>query len=92
MKKTTGILAAAAVIGLWPALAQEPSPISINPKLPTVFVIGDSTASNVDHRGWADPFADYFGVGRRIGSHRRHHQSRSGTPHDFHGPEKGLSA
>jgi lysophospholipase L1-like esterase len=23
-------------------------------------VIGDSTASNVNHRGWADPFADYF--------------------------------
>ena len=62
MKQTTGILAAAALIGLWPALAQEPSPI--NPKLPTVFVIGDSTASNVDHRGWADPFADYFDLAR----------------------------
>jgi lysophospholipase L1-like esterase len=60
MKKVTAVLAAAAAIGLWPALAQEPSPISINSKLPTVFVIGDSTASNVDHRGWADPFADYF--------------------------------
>ena len=59
-----GILAAAAVIGLWPALAQEPSPININPKLPTVFVIGDSTASNVDHRGWADPFADYFDLAK----------------------------
>ena len=31
-----------------------------DPKLPTVFVIGDSTASNANHRGWADPFADYF--------------------------------
>jgi lysophospholipase L1-like esterase len=58
----TGILAAIAVMGLWPALAQEPSPI--NPKLPTVFVIGDSTASNVDHRGWADPFADYFDLAK----------------------------
>lgn len=28
--------------------------------LPAVFVIGDSTASNADRRGWADPFADYF--------------------------------
>src|ERR1039457_2236170 len=60
MKKTTGIIAAIAAIGLWPALAQEPSPINIDSKLPTIFVIGDSTASNVDHRGWADPFADYF--------------------------------
>jgi hypothetical protein len=62
MKKTTGILAAAAVIGLWPALAQEPRPST--PKLPTVFVIGDSTASNVDRRGWADPFADYFDLAK----------------------------
>jgi lysophospholipase L1-like esterase len=62
MKKTTAILAAAAAMGLWPALAQEPSPI--NPKLPTVFVIGDSTASNVDRRGWADPFADYFDLAK----------------------------
>ncbi len=29
-------------------------------RLPTIYVIGDSTASNVDHRGWADPFAAYF--------------------------------
>src|ERR1035438_4938944 len=29
-------------------------------QVPTVWAIGDSTASNVDHRGWADPFADYF--------------------------------
>src|SRR5580658_719421 len=28
--------------------------------LPTVYVIGDSTANNADHRGWADPFASYF--------------------------------
>jgi lysophospholipase L1-like esterase len=30
------------------------------PGLPTVYVIGDSTANNADHRGWADPFASYF--------------------------------
>ena len=29
-------------------------------RLPTLYVIGDSTANNVDHRGWADPFAAYF--------------------------------
>ncbi len=28
--------------------------------LPRVIVIGDSTANNVSHRGWADPFAAYF--------------------------------
>ncbi len=28
--------------------------------IPTVYVIGDSTASNANRRGWADPFADYF--------------------------------
>lgn len=32
---------------------------------PSVYVIGDSTASNVDGRGWGDPFADYFNS-RRI--------------------------
>src|ERR1017187_2119835 len=39
------------------AFAQAPA---IDPKLPSVWVIGDSTANNNDHRGWADPFADYF--------------------------------
>lgn len=29
-------------------------------RIPTIYVIGDSTASNVNHRGWADPFASYF--------------------------------
>ena len=33
------------------------------PKL-AVYVIGDSTASNADRRGWADPFADYFDPAR----------------------------
>jgi len=27
---------------------------------PTIWVIGDSTASNANRRGWADPLADYF--------------------------------
>lgn len=51
MNKLAGILAVSAALGLWPAFAQGP---------PTVFVIGDSTASNTDGRGWGDPFADYF--------------------------------
>jgi lysophospholipase L1-like esterase len=29
-------------------------------QLPTLYVIGDSTANNAGHRGWADPFAAYF--------------------------------
>jgi len=28
--------------------------------LPTLYVTGDSTAKNADHRGWGDPLADYF--------------------------------
>src|SRR4051812_28588463 len=31
-----------------------------DPKLPTVYVIGDSTANNTEHRGWGDPFIDLF--------------------------------
>src|SRR6476660_6716482 len=39
------------------AFAQTSAP---NPGRPTVFVIGDSTASNGDRLGWGDPFAAYF--------------------------------
>jgi lysophospholipase L1-like esterase len=38
--------------------------LSATAQVPTVWVIGDSTASNVNHRGWADPFADYFDQAR----------------------------
>ncbi len=27
---------------------------------PAIYVVGDSTANNANHRGWGDPFADYF--------------------------------
>ena len=27
---------------------------------PAIYVVGDSTANNTGHRGWGDPFADYF--------------------------------
>lgn len=39
--------------------SSSPSP---NPKLPTLFVIGDSTANNNANggRGWGDPFVNYF--------------------------------
>lgn len=54
------------------AVAQqvEPSPApsmpAINPKLPTLFVIGDSTANNNANGGlgWADPFVKYFDATR----------------------------
>ena len=49
-----------AIIGLMAALgwAQPPE----TKVLPTVWVIGDSTANVSDstHKGWGDPFADYF--------------------------------
>src|SRR5260370_8937612 len=43
-----------------PGTASPSATRSLNPQLPTLFVIGDSTASNSDHRGWGDPLADYF--------------------------------
>jgi lysophospholipase L1-like esterase len=43
-----------------PARATEQLPT--NPNLPTIFVVGDSTANNNANgaRGWGDPFIDYF--------------------------------
>lgn len=35
-----------------------------NPKLPTVFVVGDSTARNGKDLGWGDHFAHYFDLAR----------------------------
>ncbi len=31
---------------------------------PTIWVVGDSTANNADHRGWGDPFSTYFDLTR----------------------------
>src|SRR3954462_8138503 len=36
---------------------------ALNPKLPTVFIAGDSTAAKgegIDQEGWGVPFAEYF--------------------------------
>lgn len=40
---------------------QEPKP-TIDPRLPTIFVVGDSTANNYANGGlgWGDPFITYF--------------------------------
>ncbi len=61
MNKLTIILALSA-FGSWRANAQTSKLGDV--QLPTLFVIGDSTASNVEHRGWADPLADYFDLSK----------------------------
>jgi rhamnogalacturonan acetylesterase len=63
------IIVALAIVALGqPAVAQEvetppsASRLVVNPQLPTLFVIGDSTANNNANGGlgWADPFVNYF--------------------------------
>jgi lysophospholipase L1-like esterase len=34
--------------------------VSAAAQVPSVWVVGDSTANNANHRGWGDPFAGYF--------------------------------
>ena len=40
--------------------------VTLNPKLPTIFVVGDSTANNHANGalGWGDPFISYFDTGK----------------------------
>jgi rhamnogalacturonan acetylesterase len=49
-----------------PRLCKLPPPrlIPLNPALPTVFVVGDSTASNQADLGWGDHLARYFDTAR----------------------------
>ena len=42
------------------AQVASPPPPALNPALPSVFIIGDSTASNTENRGWGDHLASYF--------------------------------
>jgi len=37
-----------------------PQRAPLNPKLPTIFIVGDSTASNGPNLGWGDHLANYF--------------------------------
>jgi hypothetical protein len=63
MTYVNALLAGVFSLGLSLAFAQTPAaPVRrpLDPKLPTVFILGDSTASNGDRLGWGDPFADYF--------------------------------
>ena len=34
--------------------------LALAASLPTVYIAGDSTANNTNHRGWGDPIAKYF--------------------------------
>lgn len=49
-------------IEIYDASQSNASRPSINPKLPTIFVVGDSTANNNANggRGWGDPFINLF--------------------------------
>ena len=42
------------------AFAQAAAPAAISPALPSVFIVGDSTANNTENRGWGDHLAHYF--------------------------------
>src|ERR1035437_5490803 len=55
-------------------------------QVPTVWVIGDSTASNADRRGWGDPFGDYFDQGKV------HTANRAQQPHLYHRGSVGEGA
>ena len=50
------------VLSLLAGQQPTPEPAPINPKLPTIFVAGDSTANNHANGGlgWGDPFIAYF--------------------------------
>ena len=45
------------------AFAQAAAP-ALNPALPTVFIVGDSTAGNTENRGWGDHLAPHFDTSR----------------------------
>ncbi len=47
-----------------PAQHQLPTDQALNPRLPTVFIVGDSTARNNTDLGWGDHFAPLFDASR----------------------------
>src|ERR1051325_7900345 len=60
MDRFASIVSGAALL-VFAVLAQAQAQTQPEPaNLPTIYVAGDSTANNADHRGWADPFAAYF--------------------------------
>ncbi len=50
------------VLGVFTNLSQSTAAPELNPNLPTVFVVGDSTARNNANgaQGWGDPFVAFF--------------------------------
>ncbi len=77
--KFAGLIAAFALLALCRAqaragnsLAPPPTPtqrsaapvLPLNPNLPTVFIVGDSTARNQADLGWGDHFAHFFDTSR----------------------------
>src|SRR5882672_1544015 len=61
MNKLIVVLSLAILV---PCCANSQSAKPVPTQLPTLFVVGDSTTSNVEHRGWADPLADYFDLSK----------------------------
>jgi rhamnogalacturonan acetylesterase len=59
-----------------PAQTSVAPSVSLNPNLPTVFIVGDSTARNQADLGWGDHFAHYFDT-MRINVANRAHAGRS---------------
>ncbi len=55
------LITISALLGSTLAFAQAPVP---NPGRPTLFIAGDSTASNGDRLGWGDPIAGDFDVSK----------------------------
>ncbi|HEX8712382.1 MAG TPA: rhamnogalacturonan acetylesterase [Terracidiphilus sp.] len=43
-----------------PVQRSAPAALPLNPELPTIFIIGDSTARNQADLGWGDHFAQFF--------------------------------
>jgi len=59
-----------------PPQANLPRRAPLNPNLPTIFVVGDSTASNGPNLGWGDHLANYFDL-TKINVANRAHAGRS---------------
>ncbi|HEX9201603.1 MAG TPA: GDSL-type esterase/lipase family protein [Acidobacteriaceae bacterium] len=59
-----------------PPQTNVPVRAPLNPKLPTLFIVGDSTASNGPNLGWGDHLANYFDT-TKINVANRAHAGRS---------------
>jgi rhamnogalacturonan acetylesterase len=59
-----------------PPQVNLPQRAPLNPNLPTIFVVGDSTASNGPNLGWGDHLANYFDT-TKVNVANRAHAGRS---------------